>query len=150
MVSRFPVVRCIDEAVRVRRREAGTSVVEMAIVLPLLLLLVFAIGDFGIAFTRWNSLTNAVREGARAGVVFRTPCDAATVESEVETTIANFAASAGLDGASIVTTVTNSCMGTGTQLTVFATAPYDYIGMSALAGFGPTINLEARTVMRNE
>ena len=130
--------------------EDGTSVVEMAFVLPLLLLLVFAIGDFGIAYTRWNSLTNAVREGARAGVVFRNPCNAATVTTEIQNTVANFAASSGLDGASIVTTAGNVCAGTGTQLTVTGTAPYNYIAMAALAGLAPTINLSARTVMRNE
>lgn len=135
---------------RARRAERGTSVVEMAIVLPLLLLLVFAIGDFGIAFTRWNSLTNAVREGARVGVVFRSPCDAATVITQVENTVATFAASAGLDAATLTTNVDNACGGTGTALTVVATAPYDYVGVGALGGLAPTINLRARTVMRNE
>ena len=133
-----------------RRRESGTSVVEMAFVLPLLLLLVFAVGDFGIAFTRWNSLTNAVREGARAGVVFRAPCNAGTVTTDVQNTVASFAASSGLEAAKIVTTVTNACGGTGTPLTVAATSPYDYVAMSALAGLAPTVNLKARTVMRNE
>jgi Flp pilus assembly protein TadG len=135
---------------RARRAERGTSVVEMAIVLPLLLLLVFAIGDFGIAFTRWNSLTNAVREGARVGVVFRSPCNGGTVTTEISDTVSNFAASSGLDASTISTTVANVCGGTGTQLTVAATAPYDYIGVGALAGLAPTINLRARTVMRNE
>jgi len=135
---------------RIRRGEAGTSVVEMAFVLPLLLLLVFAIGDFGIAYTRWNSLTNAVREGARVGVVFRSPCDPAAVAAEVQNTVANFSASSGLDGASVVATVGNACGGTGTPLTVTGTVPYDYVAMAALAGLAPTINLSARTVMRNE
>ena len=144
------MVNSVRDSARARRMQAGTSVVEMAIVLPLLLVLVFAIGDFGIAYTRWNSLTNAVREGARAGVVFRAPCDAATVESDVQGTVSNFASSSGLDGASITTTVTNSCGGTGTQLTVSSTIPYEYIAMSALAGFAPTLNLSARSVMRNE
>lgn len=137
-------------AARRPHSEDGTSVVEMAFVLPLLLLLVFAIGDFGIAYTRWNSLTNAVREGARTGVVFRNPCNAAAVTTEIKNTVANFAASSGLNGGSIVTTAANVCAGTGTQLTVTGTAPYNYIAMSALAGLAPTINLKARTVMRNE
>lgn len=143
-------MNCSDETARARRRQAGTSVVEMAIVLPLLLLVVFAIGDFGIAYTRWNSLTNAVREGARAGVVFRAPCNPATVEAEVQTTVSNFADSSGLEVASIVTMVNGACAGTGTQLTVNATVPYDYVALAALAGFAPTINLSAQTVMRNE
>jgi Flp pilus assembly protein TadG len=150
MAGWLTVVRCNSSVAREHRREAGTSVVEMAFVLPLLLLLVFAIGDFGIAYTRWNSLTNAVREGARAGVVFRNPCDAAAISSEIQNTVATFAASSGLDGPSINTTVTNACGGTGTQLTVTATAPYDYVAMAALAGLAPTVNLSARTVMRNE
>jgi Flp pilus assembly protein TadG len=144
------MVKRIVRAARRRHSEDGTSVVEMAFVLPLLLLLVFAIGDFGIAYTRWNSLTNAVREGARVGVVFRTPCNAGVVTTQIQNTVANFAASAGLDGGSIVSNATNVCAGTGTQLTVTATAPYNYIAMSALAGFAPSINLSARTVMRNE
>lgn len=142
-------MRRIVRAARRHHAQDGTSVVEMAFVLPLLLLLVFAIGDFGIAYTRWNSLTNAVREGARVGVVFRAPCNAGTVTTQIQNTVANFAASAGLVGP-ITTTVTNVCAGTGTQLTVQASAPYDYIAMSALAGLAPTINLRARTVMRNE
>jgi Flp pilus assembly protein TadG len=144
------VVNQIDRPARARRNEAGTSVVEMAIVLPLLLLLVFGIGEFGIAFTRWNSLTNATREGAREGVVFRNPCNAGAVTTLIGTTIENFADSSGLDPASINTTVVGACTGTGTQLTVTATSSYDYIALSALAGLGPTMNLTARSVMRNE
>jgi Flp pilus assembly protein TadG len=128
----------------------GTSVVEMALVLPLLLLLVFAIGDFGIAYTRWNSLTNAAREGARVGVVFRAPCNAGTVTTEIQNTVSTYASSSGLDGPSIVTTVAGVCAGTGTQLTVTSTVPYNYIAMAALAGLAPTLDLNAQTVMRNE
>ncbi len=144
------MVRYDDEATRARRRQAGTSVVEMALVLPLLLLLVFGIGDFGIAYTQWNSLTNAVREGARMGVVFQTPCNPAAVTANIQNTVSTYAASSGLNGPSIVTSVTNSCAGTGTQLTVSATVPYNYIAIAALACFAPTINLTAQTVMRNE
>ena len=144
------MVKRIVRAAHRQHSEDGTSVVEMAFVLPLLLLLVFAIGDFGIAYTRWNSLTNAVREGARVGVVFRAPCNAGAVTTEIQNTVSSFAASAGLDGPSIVTTVANVCAGTGTPLTITATAPYNYIAMAALAGLAPSINLSARTVMRNE
>lgn len=118
--------------------------------LPLLLLLVFAIAEFGVSFTRWNSLTNAVREGARTGVVFRSPCDAGTVTTLVETTVSDFADSSGIDPANITTTVTGACFGTGTQLVVTASVPYDYVALSALAGLAPSTNLTARSVMRNE
>jgi len=144
------MVKPIESAVRKRRTQAGTTIVEATIVFPLMLLLVFGIGEFGISFTRWNSLTNAVREGARAGVVFRSPCDAGPVTTLIETTVANFANSSGIDPANLTTTVTGACTGTGTQLTVTATVPYDYIALDALAGLAPSANLTARTVMRNE
>jgi Flp pilus assembly protein TadG len=142
------MVKRIDRPIRTH--EAGTSIVEMAIVLPLLLLLVFAIGDFGIAYTRWVSLTNAAREGARVGVVFRNPCTAGTVENEIRATVSDYADSSGLDGTTVNTDILNACQGTGTELTVTATAPYNYLALSALAGLAPTLNLSARTVMRNE
>ena len=144
------MVKRIGRTARARRFEAGTSIVEATIVLPLLLMLVFGIAEFGISFTRWNSLTNAVREGARTGVVFRSPCVAGTVTTLIRTTVANFAESSGIDRASITTSVTGACGGTGTQLTVTATAPYTYVALAALAGLAPTANLNARSVMRNE
>jgi Flp pilus assembly protein TadG len=150
MVWRFSVVKRIDKTSRERRAEAGTSIVEATIVLPLMLLLVFSTAEFGISFTRWNSLTNAAREGARVGVVFRTPCDAGTVTTLIETTVSDFANSSGIDPANITTNVTGACLGTGTQLTVEATVPYDYVALSALAGLAPSTDLSARTVMRNE
>jgi len=144
------MVKPIQLTSRKRRKQAGTTVVEATIVFPLMLLLVFAIGEFGISFTRWNSLTNAVREGARVGVVFRAPCDAATVTTLVRTTVANFASSSGIDTSNINTTVTGVCTGTGTQLTVTSTVPINSIALSALAGLAPSKNLSAQTVMRNE
>jgi Flp pilus assembly protein TadG len=143
-------VKQIDRVARKRRAEAGTSIVEAAIVLPLMLMLMFAITEFGISYTRWNSLTNAVREGARTGVVFRSPCNAGTVTTLIESTVSNFADSSGIDPANITTTVDGVCTGTGTPLTVTSTVPYNYIALSSLAGFAPSTELNARTVMRNE
>ncbi len=47
------------------RSEHGAELIEMAIVTPLLLLLVFGIVDFGFLFQRYVVLTNAAVEGAR-------------------------------------------------------------------------------------
>lgn len=41
----------------------------MALVLPLLLLVIMGIIDFGFLFREFNVVTNAAREGARAGVL---------------------------------------------------------------------------------
>ncbi len=50
-------------------RERGQSLVETAIVFPILLLLLAAVVDFGRAFDAYIVLTNAAREGARWGSV---------------------------------------------------------------------------------
>jgi len=46
-------------------REEGVAAVEMALVMPLLLLLVFGIIEFGFIFNRYITLTHAAREGVR-------------------------------------------------------------------------------------
>jgi len=49
------------------RAQRGANLVEMALILPLLLLLLAAITDFGRAFNHYIVITNAAREGARFG-----------------------------------------------------------------------------------
>ena len=43
----------------------GAALVEFAIVLPLLLILIFGIIEFGVMFYDKAMITNATREGAR-------------------------------------------------------------------------------------
>jgi Flp pilus assembly protein TadG len=57
------------ESGKQERRERGQSLVETAVVLPILLLLLAATVDFGRAFDAYIVLTNAAREGARFGAV---------------------------------------------------------------------------------
>lgn len=52
-----------------QRRNQGQGLVEFALILPLLLLLVMGLIEFGYIFTAYSSLFNAAREGARYGVV---------------------------------------------------------------------------------
>jgi Flp pilus assembly protein TadG len=47
----------------------GQSVIEFALVLPILLLVVFGITEFGRAFWTLNVLTQAAREGVRVAAV---------------------------------------------------------------------------------
>jgi Flp pilus assembly protein TadG len=51
------------------RQERGAELIEMALVLPLLLLIIMGIIDFGFLFRELNVVTNAAREGARAGIL---------------------------------------------------------------------------------
>jgi Flp pilus assembly protein TadG len=51
------------------RRDGGQAVIELALTLPLLLLVLMGIFDFGFQFQRYEVVTNAAREGARIGVL---------------------------------------------------------------------------------
>ena len=50
---------------RTLKSERGQDIVELALVLPLLLVIAMAVLDFGRAFSTYLVLTNAAREGAR-------------------------------------------------------------------------------------
>lgn len=51
------------------QRKRGVAVVEMAVVLPLLLALVFGIIEFGWVFMIRQTVVNAAREGCRTAVL---------------------------------------------------------------------------------
>ncbi|MCU1428233.1 MAG: pilus assembly protein TadE [Actinomycetia bacterium] len=53
------------------RSEDGQTMVEFAIVLPVLFLLLFGVIQFGIIFNNYITLTDAVRAGARKAAVAR-------------------------------------------------------------------------------
>ena len=53
--------------------QKGASLVEFALLLPLLMLITFGIIEFGLLFYNQQVITNASREGARAGVVYQLP-----------------------------------------------------------------------------
>ena len=54
-----------------KKMMCGTAMVEFALILPLLLVLVFGIVEFSIALYDKAVITNASREAARAGVIYR-------------------------------------------------------------------------------
>ena len=55
--------------VRRSRHDRGAAAVEFALVVPILLMIVFGITDFGLWFSDSLNLRQGVREGARQGVV---------------------------------------------------------------------------------
>jgi TadE-like protein len=63
--------------IRFRRCDRGQAVIELALTLPLLLLVLCGVLDFGFMFQRYEVVTNAAREAARVGVLpAYTPTDA--------------------------------------------------------------------------
>ena len=61
-----------------RKNERGQALIEMALTMPLLLLLSVGLYEFGRAFQHWQILTNATREGVRIAVLPGTSDDAVT------------------------------------------------------------------------
>ena len=49
--------------------ESGAEIVEFAVTLPLLLLIVLGIIEFGLMFREYEVVTNAAREGARIAIL---------------------------------------------------------------------------------
>lgn len=147
---------------RLLRNQKGTEVLEFAIVSSLLLILVFGIIDFGILLYDKAVITNASREGARAGIVQRyqinnttpptstyDPLDEDEIRTVVNTYVTNNLITFG--GTNTATTSVNpadaSGASSGDPRTV--TVSYTY---SFLAGIiaGPSIDLSATTIMRME
>lgn len=54
---------------RRKKGEKGQALVEFALLVPIFLILMFAIMDFGMGFYSWITVTNSAREGARLGAV---------------------------------------------------------------------------------
>ncbi len=55
-----------------RRCQRGQSLVEVALVLPILLVILLGIFDFGRAVFAFNTVSNAAREAARLAIVDQT------------------------------------------------------------------------------
>lgn len=131
------------------RENRGQSVVEFALVFPLLLVLVIGIAEFGRAWMTMSVLTSAAREGARIAVV--TAPDQAAVAARVT----DVCHSAGVTPTHI--TCVGPIAGDPTRrVTVTVEANFTFITqniMSLVGGEGKltgTIPLRATTVMRHE
>lgn len=67
-----------------KKHESGQAIVEFALVLPLFLLLVMGILDFGWLFYNYISVENAARNGARIACVEYTSCSLVEAEPNSE------------------------------------------------------------------
>ena len=54
---------------KIIKSEKGASAVEFALILPILIILIFGIFEFAIAFNNYITITHAAREGARRAAV---------------------------------------------------------------------------------
>ncbi len=130
------------------KREEGTAMLEMVIVLPFLLLVLFGILEMGLAFARYQVVANAAREGAREATLFRINCDTGDVSNEVNAAIARFGGQFGMAAADLDTTVTGAC--SVGETTVRVTYKHKFISLPSLGGVPSVVNLVGESVMRNE
>jgi Flp pilus assembly protein TadG len=105
--------------------ERGAAVVEFAIVLPLLVLLVFGIVQFSIAYNRQQGLHAAAREGARVAALPQTT--SSEVVDRVKSALSGVLNSSAIDSATITITPSSSqpCNGVaaGTHVSVTVSSP---------------------------
>jgi Flp pilus assembly protein TadG len=145
MIARRLRTRCRDER--------GAEVIEVALTLPLLLLVVLGIIEFGFMFQQYEVVTNAAREGARLAVL---PTYAS---ADAITRVDQYLDAAGLVSGSATTTVGapvalpvgGSCAWT---VTVNVSYPHPVPFLGGIAGyFGGswgTVTLHAASNMRTE
>lgn len=67
---------------RSRSLERGQSLVETALVIPLILLLFIGLFDFGRAIFAYNSVSEAARNGSRVAIVNQTSADICRLAAE--------------------------------------------------------------------
>jgi len=132
------------------KNERGVSAVEFAIVLPLLLMILFGIIEFSLILYDKAMLTNASREGARAGIVAQF---VRVTEGEINAVVQSYCKDHLITfGTSTPsTTVTRTGVSFGDDLTVSVSYSYDFLLLPkfALGLVGP-LDLTATTVMRME
>jgi Flp pilus assembly protein TadG len=127
------------------KQTTGQSLVEFALVIPILLLLLVGIMEFSRGWMARNILTGAAREAARVAAVDDTGGGAAAGEARGRAVLS----SAGLIGGDV-----DVVFGGGAFGTVTATASYDF--PVSVAGFVPgwgsasIIPLSSTTTMRRE
>lgn len=131
------------QLVSLARDSRGQSVVEFALVLPLLLVLVFGITEFGRAWLTMNVLTSAAREGARLAVV--TAPDEGRVIARVEEVCA-----AGRITPTGVFVTGPDPADPDRRVTVTVEANFQVVTGNILGTFSGTIPLRANATMRHE
>jgi hypothetical protein len=123
------------------RLERGQAVIEFVLVLPLLLLLVFVIVEFGRAWNVRNDLSQMAADGARMAAVDRYPGDTALVEQSGDTRAVRTGATAAVtypgDG--------NTC-NVGQPVMVKVTYDFDFLPFLEV----DPIQLQGTAIMRIE
>jgi len=132
--------------------QKGSAAVEFALVLPILLVLVFGIVEFSLALYDKAVITNASREGARAGIVFGDP---PLTDGEISGIVGNYCQNRLITFGTptqVTTTIVREGSGaSGDDLTVQVQYQYQFLAIPRfVTGIAGGIPLGAQTIMRME
>ncbi len=131
------------------RGEEGQATVEFALVLPILILLVVGIFEFGRAWNAHQVITDAVREGARTAAVANQEVTRDSITSIVENALLR----ASLDPKKARVQIDGFRETTGNPVSVAVQYPYRFKFLKPLMGWvgdQGQITLGATSVMRRE
>lgn len=137
----------------------GQAIIEFAFALPLFCILLLGIIEFGVLFYDKAVITNASRAGARIGITLRAngPGGHSPIaQEEVQTAVNDYLRSRLITfGGTATATTTATRTGTSPQhdvnggtLDVLVTYQHTYLALPKWAGWGDTINISSRTIMR--
>jgi Flp pilus assembly protein TadG len=129
------------DATKQPRRDRGTAAVEFALVMPILLILVLGIAEFGRAYNIQTTLSGAARVGVRVMALENSASAARTSTRNAADPVVN------LSDAQIF--VSPSCPAPGTSSSTTATVTVNYT-MTFITDFFGTVplNLTGKGVMR--
>ena len=124
------------------RHERGQTMVEFALVIPILCVVLFGILQFGAIYNDYVTLTDAARVGARKAATSRHEANPA---GAADTAARN--AATGLDSAKLTFTVTATAWEHGETVTVEGKYPYSVNLLGFVVASG---NLTSKTTERVE
>lgn len=127
------------------RNQKGTAMLELAIALPLILILLFGTIEFGVLFYNKQVITNASREGARAGI-------SGIDGSEIKSIVMEYSNGKLICLKELISITADDIdinLDADNDLKVSVNVEYTFL-FSQIIGIGNSINLSASTVMRNE
>ncbi|MGH9354565.1 MAG: TadE/TadG family type IV pilus assembly protein [Terriglobia bacterium] len=126
-----------------RQRERGAALLEFAFALPLLLIMVAGIYDFGSVYTLKDKMTNAAREGAR--IATNQPPDLASNQCNVGGTTYNAPCSVSLAMLAVQSYLSAAGLttcGIGTNAAAAGNFVWTYSSASPGCGANPILTVE--------